>query len=105
MFHLQRNRVPECNGAKSDGLNEDAARKARQGFQFSRIFIDFYFFSGYTVFWVWSNPPPPNNLILDPTHGLITMFQNLVQMEIRQEDLLYIYMYSIIGILLRILLQ
>jgi hypothetical protein len=78
MFHLQRNRVPECNGAKSDGLNEKAAREARQGFQFSRIFfvfIDFYFFLGYTVCWVWSNPP---------------MFQNLVQMEIRQEDVLFI---------------
>jgi hypothetical protein len=61
MFHLQRNRVPECNGAKSDGLNEDAAREARQGFQFSLktfqdiflvFFIDFYFFLGYTVWWV-----------------------------------------------------
>jgi hypothetical protein len=41
MFNLQRNRVPECNGAKSDGLNEDAAREARQGFQFSRIFFSF----------------------------------------------------------------
>jgi hypothetical protein len=44
MFHLQRNRVPECHGAKSDGLNEDAAREARQGFQFSRNLLFFSFF-------------------------------------------------------------
>jgi len=41
MFHLQRNRVPEYNGAKSDGLDEDSAREARQGFQFSRNLFAF----------------------------------------------------------------
>jgi hypothetical protein len=48
MFHLQRNRVPECNGAKSDGLNEDAAREARQGVQFSRNFFVFLLISTFS---------------------------------------------------------
>ncbi len=44
--------------------------------------------------WVWSNLP--NYLILDPTHGLRNKFQNLVQMEIRQEDVRFIDMFIIV---------